>query len=154
MMDFFNQLSAWHWVILGVGLLAIEALGAGGFMIGASLAAFAVAILNVIFPSLNWQFQLAIFSFLAVIGTWAYWKRFKKYNQATDSPELNDRARQLVGRTIKLQEPIENGFGRVQIGDTYWKVRCSESVPTDSSVKVIDSEGMTLIVEAFVKDEP
>lgn len=147
-MELLNEISFWHWIILGIALLAFEALGAGGFMLGASLAAFAVSVLSLIFPSLSWQWQLSIFSFLAVLGTWAYWKRFKQYNQATDSPELNDRARQLVGRSVKLREPISDGFGRVQIGDTYWKVRSDQDLPKNSSVKIIDSEGMTLIVAA------
>ncbi len=66
--------------------------------------------------------------------------------EAADNPFLNQRARQLVGRTFTLATPIHGGQGRITAGDGLWSVR-GPDLPAGRLVRVTDAEGTVLIVE-------
>jgi len=147
MIEYLTEISPWHWTALGISLLVLEALGSGGFLIGAAISAFVTAISLLLFPEQDWKYQLSLFSALAVTFTIIYLKRFKNFNEKTDQPNLNDRTSQFIGQHFTLQEDIVNGKGRIQIGDTFWKIHCDSELSTGTNIKVIDNEGMTLIVK-------
>ena len=65
----------------------------------------------------------------------------------SDHNQLNNRAAQLIGRIVDVSEPITHGQGRVQIGDTLWKVQTSETIEAGAQVVVVGADGMTLLVE-------
>ena len=46
-----------------------------------------------------------------------------------------------------LDQNLPGGHGRVQIGDTKWKVRANQTLEAGVTVKVIGSEGMTLLID-------
>ena len=64
----------------------------------------------------------------------------------SDEPDLNARARQLIGRVVAVEGPIENGRGKVRIGDTMW-LAAGPDCPAGTSVRVIRVNGLVLIVE-------
>ena len=97
MIEFFEAMQFWHWIILAIVLIAGEALGASGFLLGAVMAALEVALISYIWPDLSWQKQISLFAVLALLCSVWFWYRFKSFNQTTDQPELNDRAAQLIG---------------------------------------------------------
>lgn len=143
-MEFFEALLPWHWIILALVLFAAEALGASGFLIGAAFASLLQGILLFLLPDISWQLQLTMFSFSAIVFSIIYWRYFRAYNQRTDHPMLNDRAAQLIGRTITLDKAIANGEGRIQIGDTSWRVRSDSDLAAGAKVKVVSTEDMVL----------
>jgi len=53
----------------------------------------------------------------------------------TDQPLLNRRSEQMIGRTATLTEPIRDGRGRVQLGDTLWRVS-GPDLPAGTRVRV------------------
>ena len=55
-MEIWTDLGAWHWLALGLTLLIAEALGAAGFLIGAAVAAFAMAIVMWMVPDAGVSF--------------------------------------------------------------------------------------------------
>ena len=66
-----------------------------------------------------------------------------------DQPLLNRRGEQLVGRTATLTEPIHEGRGRIQLGDTLWRV-AGPDLPVGARVRVVavaDAD-LELMVEA------
>lgn len=146
-MEFFSELNAWHWLILGVILLAFEVLGSAGFLLGLALAALLQALLLVMMPEMNWKIQLLVYAFTAVLLSVLYWKVFRPFNTRSDEPLLNDRAGQLVGRQLVLNESIVNGLGRIQIGDTLWKVNAEGDIAAGTKVTVVSNQGMTLFVQ-------
>ena len=146
-MEFFSELNAWHWLILGVILLAFEVLGTAGFLLGLALAALLQALLLVMMPEMNWKIQLLVYAFTAVLSSVLYWKVFRPFNTRSDEPLLNDRAGQLVGRQLVLNESIVNGLGRIQIGDTLWKVNAEGDIAAGTKVTVVSNQGMTLFVQ-------
>jgi len=64
----------------------------------------------------------------------------------SDEPDLNQRAAQLVGRTLVLADAIEGGRGRVQVGDTLWQVE-GPDLPRGTEVKVAGAKATLLQVE-------
>lgn len=146
-MQWLTEISPWHWASLGIILLILEILGTAGFLIGSAIAAFLMtAILN-ISPDLNWKWQLAIFSSSAVVFSIIYLKRFANFNENSDQPNLNNRAALHIGKKFTLEEAVENGQGRIQIGDTFWKISCDEDLDAASKIEVVSADGMTLGVK-------
>ena len=145
--DFSNSLEPWHWLILGFLFLGLEALGAGGFLLGSALVALLLSFILWLVPETSWATQLMLFGVFRLVCALAYWKFFRKINNQNDHPQLNQRAAQLIGRVVTLEEPLVNGQGRIQIGDTLWKVRTSQPLEKGSQIVVTGTDGMTLIIE-------
>lgn len=141
-----TQMEPWHWMALGVSLLAIEAMLGTELLLGMGLAGLAVALVYKLVPDLSWQMQLVWFAVLSIVFTLLYWKKFRASEQQTDQPLLNNRTAQLVGKQMPLFEPIVNGTGKVQIADALWAVKGVDA-PKETVVRVVGAEGMTLVVE-------
>jgi len=147
-MEWLNEISAWHWASLAVILLVLEILGTAGFLIGSAIAAFLMSAIIAIFPEIDWKWQLAIFSSMALIFSLIYLKRFANFNENTDQPNLNNRAAQHIGKRYTLSEAIVNGQGRIQVGDTFWKISCDDDLAASTQIEVTAVDSMTLIVKS------
>ncbi|MBK8188452.1 MAG: NfeD family protein [Cellvibrio sp.] len=147
MMEFLQDLQAWHWLCFGIFILLGELLGAGGFLLGIGASAILVALLKFVLPDLTWYWQFLIFGVMSVFLTLLYWKRFKNFNEKTEQPLLNSRIKNLIGRQTPLIKAIESGQGKVQIEDALWTVACTQNLPIGAIVKVTGAEGMVLLVE-------
>ena len=146
------DMGIWSWWILGAVLIGIEILAPGTFFLWFGLAAFAVGIITMIFGLESavwvWQVQIIVFVVLALIFAFVgrSWMNKRGWNQS-DQPELNDRGAQLIGRHAILTQPISEGMGRAQIGDTTWRVTGPE-LPAGAKVVVVSSKAGTLAVKA------
>jgi hypothetical protein len=138
----------WSWLILSGLVLLGETLGAAGFLLGISAAAFITGVIAFVAPGLDWRLQAAIFAGLSLLMTALYWWRFKRFNETTDQPQLNQRIKQMIGSTHLLAEACDAGEGRLQIGDTLWRIRCAAPLAAGTRVRVSGADGMTLLVEA------
>lgn len=146
------DMGVWSWWILGAVLIGIEILAPGTFFLWFGLAAFAVGIITMILGLESaiwvWQVQIIVFVVLALI--FAYIGRSWMTKQGwdkSDQPELNDRGAQLIGRHAILTQPISEGMGRAQIGDTTWRVTGPE-LPEGARVVVVSAKAGTLAVRA------
>ena len=140
-------LQPWHWLIVVFLLLGAEALGAGGFLLGSAMAALVVSLWLWLAPELIWPLQLMIFGVGSLIFSVAYWKLFRKVNDKSDNPKLNNRASQLIGRTVALKEDLPAGQSKLQLGDTLWTVESAALVPKGRTVQVVGYQGMVLNVQ-------
>jgi membrane protein implicated in regulation of membrane protease activity len=59
---------------------------------------------------------------------------------------LNTRTKEYIGRVFPLSEPIEDGFGKIHVDDSFWQVKGSDCT-VDKKVKVVSVDGMVLNVE-------
>lgn len=150
-MEFLASLEPWHWLSLGMLILILEVLGAGGFLLGIGVAALAVALLLAIFPELAWYWQFILFAMLSITITLVYWKKFRRFNNKTEQPLLNSRTARLIGRSVSLLTPIQNGTGKVQIEDALWTVSSAEDLAQGVVVDIVGAEGMTLLVKLHDK---
>ncbi|MTI13730.1 NfeD family protein [Sansalvadorimonas verongulae] len=147
-MSFIAELQPWHWVVFCFLLLGMEALGAGGFLLGAAAAAVLQGFLLWLVPDMGWAVQFSVFGAGALIFTVVWWFFLRKSGQNSEEPLLNDRAAQMVGRIVVLDQNLPGGHGRIQIGDTKWKVRANQTLEAGATVVVVGSEGMTLFIES------
>lgn len=151
MWEWFEQLSQWHWFIFGLLLLIGEALGASGFLLGTSMAALLMGVIVWIAASITdsgmgWQAQIVLCAVLSVSFSLLYWRFFRADQQASDRPELNHRTAQLVGRKLVLDKEIPFE-GRIQIGDTFWKVVSDTPLSKGDQVEVISADATTLTIK-------
>lgn len=146
MIEFFETMQFWHWIILAIVLIAGEALGAAGFLLGAVMAALEVALIAYIWPDLSWQKQLSLFALLALLCSVWFWYRFRSFNQDTSLPKLNDRASQLIGREYALTQTMTGGQGKIQIGDTLWRVESETNLTVGTQIKVTGSRNTVLLI--------
>jgi len=137
----------WHWLALASLLLIAEAFGAGGFLLGFVAAALTTAILEAAF-GLGWQWQLLCFSGVGTLLSYFYVLKFKRFNQATDKPELNNRLAGLVGRQARVVQQLGSDEYKVQIGDTLWRATSSSFLAEGAFVEVTSVKNDELVVSA------
>ncbi|MFT3906710.1 MAG: NfeD family protein [Steroidobacteraceae bacterium] len=145
MIELMMRLEWWHWWIAAAVLGAAEAFIPGAVAIWFAAAAAVLGAVLLILP-IPWQLQPVLFGLLSfgALAAWRYYKR--SHPETSDLPMLNRRSEQYRGQVYELSEPIAQGFGKVKIGDGYWKVR-GPDLPAGSKVRVTGSEGVLLIVE-------
>jgi hypothetical protein len=142
-----SHLVFWHWLALALVLGIIDVLvGANFLFVWCGLAAALVGMLLFIFPVMTWEFQFLIFG-LGVLASLIIWQRYlKRVPHTSDTPHLNRRSQQYIGRVFTLEEPIINGRGKARVEDTLWQVK-GPDLPVGTQVRVIDVDGVILKIE-------
>ena len=136
----------WHWWILALALIIAETLLPGTFFLWMGISAIVLGLVSWLVPTMGWEIQLMLFAILSVasIVGWRIWQR--RHPVETDQPTLNRRGEQLIGRTFVLQTAIDNGFGKVKVGDSLWRVQGPDA-PAGTKVQVTSVDGVVLQVE-------
>lgn len=145
-----GELGPWNWVAIGLALMALEIIVPGVFLLWFGLAAMAVGTASLMFHNASfwpWEAQVVVFVALSLVLAW-YGKRMMDKGDTTDEPLLNKRSEQMIGRLATLAEPVTNGYGRIKIGDTLWRVK-GPDLATGAKVKVTSVIGNELVVEAI-----
>lgn len=146
----FSELGPWNWMVLGFALLAFEILVPGVFLLWIGIAAILTGALSLQlwgWEWWTWQVQVLVFLALALVSAFAGRRIMSATERESDQPLLNRRSEQMVGRTATLAEPIADGFGRIRLGDTIWRVS-GPDLPAGTRVRVVAAHGGDLIVEA------
>jgi membrane protein implicated in regulation of membrane protease activity len=140
------QVDYWHWLILGGVLLLVEVAAAGFFFLWLAIAAVITGLVLLLFPGLDWQYQLMLFSGLSVISIAAF-RRYQRSNPVTtDQPTLNRRGEQYIGRSFTLEQPIINNIGVIRVDDSTWRISGAD-LPAGATIKVVAADGVLLMVE-------
>jgi membrane protein implicated in regulation of membrane protease activity len=144
--DFIAGNGPWAWIIAGLVLLALELVAPGGFLLWMGISGIVTGLV-LLFWAIGWPLQWLIFGVMSLvsIALWVRWTRSRP--TPTDRPHLNQRAEQFIGQEAVLEQAIEQGFGRVALGDTVWRVT-GVDLPTGQRVRIIGYEGAVLKVEA------
>lgn len=147
-----EELGPWNWMVFGVILLTLEILAPGVFLLWIGIAALIVGAVSLaLWNAAFWTWHVQMLLFLALSLVCAYLgKRIMSSREAqSDLPLLNRRGDQLIGRVATLSEPIENGRGRVKLGDTMWRVS-GPDLPVGARVRVVSASDadLELMVEA------
>ena len=139
-------LDFWHWLIAAVAFGIIEVLAPGFFFLWLAVAAVVNGLVVLALPQLGWEYQVLLFTLLAVGSAVAGRRLIKRHPIESDHPLLNQRGAQYVGRTFTLTQPIENGVGKISVDDSSWKVR-GEDCPAGTRIRVTGVDGTVLLVE-------
>jgi hypothetical protein len=136
----------WHWWILALALIIAETFLPGTFFLWMGVSALVLGVIAWLIPAMGWEIQMMLFAVLSLVSIvgWRMWQR--KHPDETDQPSLNRRGEQYIDRVFTLETPIENGFGKVRVGDTLWRVK-GDDLAAGNKVRVTAADGIVLVVE-------
>jgi membrane protein implicated in regulation of membrane protease activity len=135
----------WLWLIAAALLGIAELLMPGVFLIWLAAAA-AVTGFAALLLGLPLAFQFALFALLAIAAVYSGRRWYSANPIESSDPLLNDRAARLIGQTVIVVGAIENGVGRVRVGDSVWNARGADA-EIGARVRVVGAEGTCLRVE-------
>ena len=138
-------LGAWNWLILAAVLLALEAVIPGVHFLWFGLAAAVIGIVALAI-GIAWPSQVLLFILLSVLVLLGVRRLVWPDAALSDLPDLNVRGQQYVGRSVVVEQAIENGRGKVRVGDTLWQAE-GPDLPVGAWVKVTGARGTILVVE-------
>jgi membrane protein implicated in regulation of membrane protease activity len=134
----------WNWWLLGIVLMAIEAIAPGFFFLWMGVAALLVGLALTVLPELAWTYQVLLFAVLSVGSIVAWRLRLRRYPTRTDDPLLNRRGYQYVGRVFTLDTPVINGHGKIRVDDSTWKVVLERDYPAGTRLRIVGVDGVVL----------
>ncbi len=144
---FLRDNPGWSWMIIGAALFALDVMAPGLFLLWFGVAAVVVGGIVFAVP-LDFTWQILAFCAASVLSVLLGRSVLSgARGGASDRPLLNQRARQLIGRTFVLATPITSGQGRITAGDSTWSVR-GPDLPQGTTVRVVGAEGTLLLVQA------
>jgi membrane protein implicated in regulation of membrane protease activity len=146
MTEWLEHIVFWHWWILAGLLLILELTVPTFFFLWLGIAAAAVGMILLVFPSIGLETQLVLYGITSVVAVLA-WRKYRESRPLkTDQPNLNRRGHQYIGRVFSLDEPINNGVGKVVVDDSTWKIK-GPDMPAGSHIKVTGVDGVVFTVE-------
>ena len=135
----------WGWLVFAAILGMGEVILPGVFLIWVALAAAVTGLIALALP-VSVPVQLLIFALLCLLSVWGGRRWYAANPVGSQDPLLNDRTARLVGEIVTVVEPIDNGRGRVKVGDSVWLCRGPDA-PIGSQVRVVGAEASVLKVE-------
>ncbi len=136
------------WLILAVLLGGAELAVPGVFLVFLAVAAALTGVAVLALPALPIAAQLVSFAVWSGVTVAIGQRWYRDYPVATSNPLLNDRAAQLVGSVVTVDEPIVAGRGRVQVGDGVWPARGPDAA-SGERLRVIAVDNGVLVLEAI-----
>jgi membrane protein implicated in regulation of membrane protease activity len=141
---FFYGFGVWNWLILAVLLFILETIVPGVHFLWFGIAAVIVGLLAMAI-GIAWPWQIIAFVVISVLAVFGV-RRYVRSDVTSDQPDLNIRGQQYVGRMVVVEQAIQNGRGKVRVGDTLWQAEGVDA-PAGSRVKVTATNGNVLVVE-------
>ena len=138
------------WWVIGIVLVIGEVVLPGTFLIWFAFAAFGVGLIGVV-VDLSGMNQVVVFGLLS-FASLSLGYLMRKRRGDPEVPAFADRTQAYMGKTYTVVEAIENGQGKIQVGDSVWLAE-GEDCPIGGSVKVIDSRGNVLLIDVVPQNE-
>jgi membrane protein implicated in regulation of membrane protease activity len=130
----------WSWTAVAALLLAAEVGTLTGYLLWPSASAGVVAVIQA-FVQPGLEIDLLIFAVLTIASSLAA-RRFLPIALRQPGPDINDRARRLVGRSGQAVGAFAGGRGRVFVDGAEWIAETDEAPPAPgAAVKVVDVLG-------------
>lgn len=146
----FADVQPWHWFALAAMLVGLEIVSTTFYFLWPGVAAAIVGVLLYFFPSLGVDYQVILFSLMAVVST-VVWKRYapESWTSTEPHPTLNRRSAQYTGRRAKVAVAFLNGRGAILLDDTRWSAVTSDgSDPAaGETVEVTGADGAVMTVK-------
>ena len=131
----------WIWLLLFLLFLILEVVTVG--LVSIWFCGGAIVAMVCSYFTDNLFIQISVFIVASVIFLVTLKPLFKKYGVGT--PTNYDR---VIGRSGTVIEDIkEDKYGQVKVDGVIWTAKSSKKIKKDEKVKVLDVEGVKLIVE-------
>ena len=135
--------AGWYWV--AAALLALTELAVPGIFLVWIAAAAVIAGVVAFATGVGVEAQLVVFGISSIVMVLIARRSQAAKALVSSDPLLNDRAARLIGQSVTVLDAIENGQGRVKVGDSVWSAR-GEDVPAGARVQIVGIEGGSLLV--------
>lgn len=145
--DFTINNPEYVWLSLAALLALAELFVPGVFLIWVAAAAAMTGILS-LFIDMTFAGQLTVFGLSTIAAVLGGRRWYLTHNVESESPLLNNRSAQLVGRTVTVVEAISATSGRVKVADGEWKAK-GPNMEKGTIAKVAAVEGGVLRLEAL-----
>ncbi len=136
--------AGWYWVA-AAALLALTELAIPGIFLVWIAAAAVIAGIVAFATGVGLETQLIVFGIASILMVLIARRSQAKTILTSSDPLLNDRAARLIGQSVTVLDAIENGQGRVKVGDSVWSAR-GEDAAAGTRVQVVGIEGSSLLV--------
>lgn len=136
----------WHWLIAALVLLVLEIAAPGVFFLWMAAAALVVGIVTAIAPDMGLAAQFILFAVLSLVSVLVGRRLVRTHPVPTEDTTLNRRGEQHVGHVYRVAHTIENGVGKVKVGDSLWTAEGPDT-PEGTAVRVVAVDGAVLKVE-------
>ncbi|MBR1921791.1 MAG: NfeD family protein [Kiritimatiellae bacterium] len=142
---------AWLWLYIGAFLMLAELMLPGFVIFFFGLSAATVGLLRfALGESLTLTWQLAAFSFFAILYLAVLRRLLKKVFAGDREESAADFGHELVGRLGKVTTAIEPPRdGRALVGDAEWTATADAPIAAGADVKVISQNNLTIKVEVL-----
>lgn len=145
--DFTFNNPEYVWLGLAALLALAELFVPGVFLIWVAAAAALTGILS-LFIDLTVAGQLTVFGLSTIIAVLGGRRWYLTHNVESESPLLNNRSAQLVGRTVTVVEAISATSGRAKVADGEWPAR-GPDMEKGAIAKIAAVESGVLQLEAL-----
>lgn len=146
-LNWMAQNADWLWWSVGIVLLAGEMVLPGVYLLWIGLASLVTGVFAWVFPGWGFEGHALVFAILATASIYIGHRFVYRPGSSVSNTEVNMRGSGYVGKTFEVVEPIKNGRGHVQVGDSRWLAR-GPDLEKGAIAKVISVEGTVLVVEA------
>ena len=138
------------WWVIGIVLVIGEVVLPGTFLIWFAFAAFGVGLIGVV-VDLSGMNQVVVFGLLS-FASLSLGYLMRKRRGDPEVAAFADRTQAYMGKTYTVVEAIENGQGKIQVGDSVWLAEGEDCV-VGGSVKVSGSRGNVLLIEVVSQND-
>lgn len=139
-------MNSWIWLIAGIVLANLELLiPSSFFLLFLGFGALIVSALTYLGFLGSWEYQVILFSVVAVLSWWLFGKKL-----ALKAKIKGHGSGDLVGSSIKITQDLEPGAnGSGELWGTVWRVKNvgDDSLSANEEGVVVGSEGITLFVK-------
>ena len=120
--DFSINNPEYVWLGLAALLALAELFVPGVFLIWVAAAAAVTGILS-LFIDLTVAGQLTLFGLSTIMAVLGGRRWYLTHHVESESPLLNNRAAQLIGKTVTVVQAISSTSGRVKVADGEWPAK-------------------------------
>lgn len=138
----------WHWVVLGLGLIALEMLAPAFYLMWLGLGALFTGLLTALLP-LGFTGQWIVWS-LASASMVGIWMKFFRNPDRTQAGQASGNALGVIGLVTRPVDELSQGeilFQRPVLGSDRWPVVADRPIAAGTKARVVDVLGQTLKVE-------
>lgn len=142
------ELAWWHWMVLGMTLVALEMLVTTFFLIWFGMAAILVGLL-MLFVVPGFAAQMALWAVLSVVMT-AVWVKYFKNPDRTHVGQAKEGVRGMIGIVTRPVTEMHQGeimFQRPVLGSDRWPAVADAPIEAGARARIVDVLGQTLKVE-------
>ena len=139
------------WATIGLMLTIFELFVPGTYLIWFGFAAFVVSGYTWL-TGVGITDQLIVFAIFSAIfaflGLYVYKAIFERTKADDKYKDLNDPAKQYIGRIVTLTKNVDDNNTKVKIGDTVWLAYCKQNLKKGDKAKVTGvKDGVVLVIE-------